>query len=255
MEEKKKKNSKAGYSVIIVIGLCLILFSAVALFYIGYGYYTAQKEYKDITQEYLKEDKLKDSDDWWYKGVHINFDDLEKINPDVIGWIRFDNLGISYPIMQTDNDKSYLKKTFFGNKNSAGSIFLSYMNSYDFSDYHSIIFGHNMIDGSMFAKLKKYADIDFYKENKYYTIYTKNKVIRVEIFSASSISPKSDIYTIYNSYDDTYPDFVKNLKEKSTYDTGVEVNDKDRVITLSTCYGDYKRFVVHGKIIKEKENK
>lgn len=95
----------------------------------------------------------------------IEFGELQKINPDIVAWIRIDGLGIDYPVVQGEDNEHYLYYTFRGEANVAGSIFLDYRNKADFSDSKIILYGHNMKNGSMFGSLKKYQDESVFREN------------------------------------------------------------------------------------------
>lgn len=97
---------------------------------------------------------------------------ISDIYEDVVGWIDFDTLPISYPLMQGEANQDYLRTTYSGAKATAGSIFVEFMNSADLEDRHTIIYEHNMKDGSMFGRLKEYLSPDFLEENRYFTIYT-----------------------------------------------------------------------------------
>lgn len=122
--------------------------------------------------------------------------ELKQQNQNVIGWIVFDTLKISYPVMKAEDNQYYLKYTFSEKKNKAGSIFMDVGDTEDFTDYHSIIYGHNM-NGTMFGRLKQYYDEDFYEGNEFFTIYTENQAYRYEIFSAHMILDTDEIYTIW----------------------------------------------------------
>ena len=109
--------------------------------------------------------------DWWATDVKVEFDKMKAENPDVIGWIRFDNqdeLGINYPILYSGDNQKYLRTDLHGNSHIAECIFLEGLNKSDFSDYYNIIYGHNMNDGSMFGSLKKYKEEGFWKKNQYF---------------------------------------------------------------------------------------
>lgn len=172
---------------------------------------------------------------------------LKKENKDVVGWIVFDNMELSYPIMQGADNAYYLTHTFSGETNSAGSIFMEAANSSDFSDCHTILYGHNMKNQTMFGQLKKYRTEDFYKGHEYFAIYTENEIYRYQIFAYYDISEFGDIYTIGFEPDEEFAAFIGDMKKRSYYDTGVEVTGQDRVITLSTCSEKGKRFVVNAK--------
>ena len=175
-------------------------------------------------------------------------ENLKELNPDCIGWIRFENIDISYPIMQGEDNEYYLKHTFEGQAVTAASIFMDANNHADFSDQNTFIYGHNMKDKTMFGKLNNYKDEEFYKENPYFYIYTQDYTYRYDIFSCylARVDNEVDFYTQFAS-DEQFQEFLDGVKAQSAYDTGVEVTPEDKVITLMTCNKagyDY-RFLVH----------
>lgn len=176
---------------------------------------------------------------------------LKEQNADVIGWIAFDNMDLSYPIMQGEDDSYYLTHTFSGETNSAGSIFMEAGNSPDFQDCHTIIYGHNMKNLSMFGQLRKFRTEEFYQENQYFTVYTQDQVYRYQIFACYDISESGDIYTIGFAPDEEFGAFVDEMKRRSYYDTGVEATKQDKIITLSTCSATGKRFVINAKRVED----
>ena len=108
---------------------------------------------------------------------------LRKQNEDVVGWIKFINLDISYPVMQGSTNDEYLRHTWSGMANNSGSIFMESLNTSDFQDSHTIIYGHNMKDGSMFGKLKNYKEEGGYEKAPYFFIYTENVAYAYQIFA------------------------------------------------------------------------
>lgn len=154
---------------------------------------------------------------------------------DMIGWIDFDTLSISYPLMHGETNEEYLRTTFKGTKATAGSIFIESLNSADFSDMHTIIYGHNMKDGSMFGQLKNYESSDFLENNKFFTIYTpEGEEYRYEIISCKVVPLDSDIYTISFEDEDEYKCFLQAM--------GYEGDDAPQSVTLSTCAGSDKSY-------------
>lgn len=105
----------------------------------------------------------------------IQFDKLKAINPDIVGWLRIDGTSIDYPIVQTDNNETYLETDFEGKKNASGAIYLDFESEPDFSSRHNIIYGHHMKNGTMFKDIVKYKDETFYKEHQKITIYTPER--------------------------------------------------------------------------------
>lgn len=126
-------------------------------------------------------------------------------------------------------------------------------NEPDFSDYHTILYGHNMKNGSMFGKLKNFKEQEFYEENQYFTIYTQETAYRFHIFSVQTVPVDDKIYTVGFGPDEEFKKFAIALQENSLYDTGVEVSGESKIVTLSTCtYSDKLRFVVHGVCVEIK---
>ncbi len=246
-------------TVIRLAALAVLVYSLWKLAGIGYHYYQAQREYDKLQGSYKRqtseETETKENGDKKNGpgGFTIAFDALMELNPDVAGWISFEDLSIDYPIVQGEDNDTYLHMTFLKNENVSGSIFMDMQNSRDFQDWHTVIYGHNMRDGSMFGKLKKYKEEEFYLEHPTFTIATPEHCWKYEIFSCHTINVRrTDLYTLWTRNSEKYGEFVNNLKEASLYDTGVEVGRTDRIITLSTCSsGNDLRFVVHAKRVEE----
>ena len=114
----------------------------------------------------------------------IQFEELRKINPDIVGWIRIDGTVIDYPIVQTDNNATYLDTDFEGNKSVAGAIFLDFESEPDFSGRHNIIYGHHMKNGAMFKEIVKYKDEAFFKEHQNITVYTPEREYHLKPIAA-----------------------------------------------------------------------
>ncbi|MBD5457155.1 MAG: class B sortase [Lachnospiraceae bacterium] len=244
-----------------VAGVILILGS---LFYIGrvfLDYHKASSEYEALEKEVFGDVQPiiteaeenpsapieTDEDELIFAGVAK----LHEENPDVVGWIKFDNLELSYPVMQgTDNDY-YLTHTFSGKSNPSGSIFMEAMNSYDFNDSHTLLYGHNMKNLSMFGALKKYKNGGFYPGNEYFTIYTLDQIYRYQIFAYYDVPADDEIYQVGFEPGDEFQELLNHMKRRSYYDTGVKVVSTDKVVTLSTCSSEGIRFVVNAKRIYE----
>jgi len=182
----------------------------------------------------------------------VDFAKLQEVNEDIVGWIRVNALGISYPITQGEDNDYYLHRTFEGVENFAGCIFMEYQNNSDLTDKNTIIYGHNMKNGSMFGKLKQFKEEGVYDSNPYFWIYTPEKVYRYDIFSCAEVGVFGDTYQISFVDDEAFMKFVDNAKARSVVDgSWVEVTEEDSVVTLSTCTGnDATRFVVQGRLGK-----
>lgn len=188
-----------------------------------------------------------------YDLATVDFNALQTVSPDVCGWIQIPALEqIDYPIVWRGDNSFYLNHSWEGQSSSFGAIFLESGNSRDFLDCYSIVYGHNMKDGSMFGSLKKYADASFYQENGGIVfLYLPTETRIYQIFSVRTVDADDpSVYTIGFVQDDSFADYVAKLKADSEYDTGVEASGEDSIITLSTCSGSgTSRLVIHAKLI------
>lgn len=165
----------------------------------------------------------------------IDFDHLQSVNEDIVGWLRIRALDISYPLVQGEDNDYYLHRTFERTDNFAGCLFLNCDNESDFTDQNTIIYGHNMKNGSMFGKLKNYNDEEVFKKSKYFWIYTPDLIYQYRIFSASVVNKVGLTYQITFT-EDEFDQFVNQAFANSVVENkDVEVTREDRVVTLSTC--------------------
>lgn len=242
------------YRVIFFVALAVFIFAAVRLIQYGIIYWKGSHEY-DGLQEYTTlsspdmTDGIGTGTEAPVEKFTVDFAGLKALNPDCIGWIRFENIDISYPIMQGEDNDYYLHNTFEGQEITAASIFMDCGNSPDFTDENTFIYGHNMRDKTMFGKLNNYEDEDYYKENPCFYIYTPEYVYRYDIFACylADVEAEQDSFYTRFATGEEFQHFIDNVKERSEYDTGVAVTNEDHIITLMTCNPagyDY-RFLIH----------
>lgn len=178
--------------------------------------------------------------------------DLSDINKDYRGWINIDGTNIDYPVLQAKDNNYYLKKDINKNYLPSGSIFLDYRNN-RFEDSNTVIYGHYMRNNTMFGELKKFKDKKFFdKNNKIYIETPDGKKLEYKIFSVYTTDANYNyIQTSFNSKSD-YKQFLNKIKNKSLYNTNVEVSENDKILTLSTCSYEFEnaRTVIHAKLVK-----
>jgi sortase B len=180
---------------------------------------------------------------------------LQKQYDEMVGWIKINHTKVDYPIMQAVNNEFYLTHNYKGEKLRAGSIFLDYRNNPLLNDRHSIIYGHDLRNGSMFGQLHQYEEQSFTDANRSFTIELANKQLTLEVFSAYQTT--TDFYYIETEFtNESYARFIETIKNKSviTYDGNITISDQ--IITLSTCVSDLgdERFVVHAKVVERKSD-
>ncbi len=179
----------------------------------------------------------------------IDFEELNAINEDIIGWIRIGALDLSYPVAQAADNDYYLHRTFERVDNFAGCIFLNCDNTRYFTDQNSIIYGHNMKNGSMFGTLKKFEEQETYNKCPYFWIFTPEFIYQYRIFSCSVVYKIGDPYRTRFTTEE-FQNFIDNCVSNSYLEAaGVEVTTEDRIVTLSTCTGDDStRLILQGKL-------
>jgi sortase B len=185
--------------------------------------------------------------------IRIDFDYLQGVNTDIVGWIFMERENINYPIVKGQNNYFYLTHLPDKTPNRLGSIFMDFRNEPDFSDDTTVLFGHNMLDDSMFAPLENYREQWYYDEHPYLYIFTPDATYRVEVF-AGYLVEANDIGSLHQSFEsiEEKRDFVAKSILRSTFESNVHIDDDDRIVSLFTCAYDFSnaRYVVHGKLVQ-----
>ena len=172
-------------------------------------------------------------------------------NADYRGWIKVENTNIDYPILQGNDNEYYLDKDINKEYLASGSIFMSYLNN-GFNDENTVLFGHNMRNGTMFGQLKKYKESDFFYGNNDIDIELSNgDNLKYKVFSVYITNVEDNYIKTKFDNKDEYKDFLERIKNKSIYKSEVDLNEDDKIITLSSCSYEFDdaRIVVHGKLI------
>lgn len=180
----------------------------------------------------------------------INLEALREVNADVVGWILIPGTNVNYPLMRGEDNEYYLENTWERESSSVGAIFLEQLCSPDLTDFNTIVYGHNMMDGSMFAVLKKYENPEFWSQNPYVYLATDAGVYRYEIFSTYKAKVESGTYAVNIKKDETKENYIAMALTNSVIDTGITPAVTDRILTLSTCSraGYETRWVVHARL-------
>lgn len=252
-------------SVRILLSIVLILIAAGCIAYIVF-YFTVQKDNSKVYEKAQAQVDLKQKQE--PKDVKkpektkeqnpIDFKSLQKMNPDIYAWINIPDTNINYPIAQSSTDNAhYLNNTIDGKAGLPGSIYTENYNAKDFSDFNTFIYGHDMLDGSMFQNLHKYEDPTFFQNHPDIYIYTPDEKRTYEVFEAVVYDDRH----ILKSFDFTkesqrqeYLESLKNVRDlDSNYNDKVAVNPDSKLITLSTCIGNRpdNRYLVGAVLIDE----
>jgi sortase B len=168
-----------------------------------------------------------------------------------VGWLTVPHTGIDYPFVQAADNSAYLDRNINGKKSASGAIFMDYWNHSDFSDFNTVLYGHNMKSGSMFASLKRFADSDFFDANRSGTIWLLNQSYSIEFFAYLVVSAGDD--TVYRQTADSGAalDYMRYIRENARQYREPYMGEADRIVTLSTCAREFRdsRMVLLGKLI------
>lgn len=163
----------------------------------------------------------------------LTFDKLLAINKDTIGWITLDDSAIDYPVVRGADNEFYLHHLFDGEKGNAGTIFMNCHNMPDFTDQNTLLFGHHMRNGAMFAGIEKYRDQDYYEAHPSMALYTPNRDYTVLWFAGFQI--QSGSVPIEFATESERAAYVEKALRKSDFSSTVTVAPEDRLLTLVTC--------------------
>lgn len=266
---QKKKNNIMSI-VLIVIGLICMVISLCGLYGIYREYKEAADIYKEAEENFVQ---VYEPDDEavtetgseltteeiateievppvpWYQLATVDLKGLQQQYADVVGWIFFEDGLISYPVVQAEDNDKYLHTTYNGKESKSGSIFVDATHSGDFSDTHTIIYGHNMKNLSMFGRLKHYkTQAGYYNGHEYFQIFHGDEILRYQIFAYRDVEVDNVVYqeTFTSARLLSY-----ELLRKSYVNPKLKIEDDDRIITLSTCTADdAHRFIVSAVLIE-----
>lgn len=214
--------------ILLVVCLAVFLYSAGNLGKIGYKYYKLDSDNNKLQEEVITEPKQDSPLD-----RKIDFIKLKKINEDIIGWIYIPDTKIDYALLKGKTNDTYIHTNYEKKYSFGGSIFLDEANHASLTDANTVIYGHNMKNGSMFAGIKKFTNKDFFDKHPNVYIYLPDGSINVySIYSTKIIDARSDFYL--KNID--YASYVKKAKDSAYHLREVDLNRAAPLIMLSTCH-------------------
>ena len=184
--------------------------------------------------------------------IDVKFNELKTINNDTKGWIQVNGTNINYPFVQATDNKYYLTHTFNKNYNSAGWVFLDYRNNINELNKNTIIYAHGRDDKTMFGSLKNILKSGWLNNTDNYIIKLSTETHNTlwQVFSVYRIPTTSDYLKIDFYSNEDFLDFTNKLINRSKHNFNTTINEFDKILTLSTCYNDDDKVVLHSKLIK-----
>ena len=244
----KKKNvkiiNKSFLNIMIIVSLLGINVSIFNIFMHRYSSIKTNEITKNVSS-YITVDNEEQENEYSDKIKR-----LKEINSDTIAWLKVKGTTIEYPVVKSSDNEFYLSHSFDKSYNKAGWIFADFRNSFDDNDDNLIIYGHNMMDGSMFNSLKMVIKSEWYEneDNHLILLLTENKQNVYKVFSTYKISAQDyETITKYESKEN-FKTYLNFIKKKSIFNYNTDVNEEDQILTLSTCDDNSNyRIVLHAK--------
>lgn len=236
--------------------VCLgaMLFAGWKLWSIYAEYAEGEKLYDDLAGQYTTMTwEAEEQEARSEVPISVSFEELLDECPDVVGWLYCAGTPINYPVVQGGDNEYYLRRMMNGKYNGSGTLFVDYRSQGDFSDWNTVIYGHNMNNDSMFGILPEYLDPEFYEDHPVMYLLAPEKKFRVEILGGYVTPSDSESYTIPATKEERDA-LIEKAVRSSSFVSGVETTEEDHLVTLSTCVYDYEnaRYVLVG-VLREME--
>ena len=264
------KNQKKVYLIISIVSLVIVLVALIALGILLYSYKQARDTYNELALQAKTSASSGDrdvvlSDDEADAeaaeiidpvDIPVDFEFLKGENQDIIGWIQVDGTQIDYPVLyDTTYNRYYLRHNFKGTNTAYGSIFILGENADDFTDFNTVVYGHNMLDRSMFAQLHQFRKQEFFDSHGQIIIYTPDRKLTYQVFAAYRTDNLNIILNNDFSTEELRTEYIEGIyaqESLANFKPEYEVTASDRIVTLSTCIGNPAfRYVVQGVLVSD----
>ena len=268
---RKRKNKKWPWVLLLIVLFAIIVVCLVKIVFWLKDNKTTSEVVNDITNNTNIEEKQDDentelvnkeedttSDYWYYIKfplIDVDINKLKEKNSDTVGWINVNNTNINYPYVHGKDNNYYLTHSFDKKYNEAGWVFLDYRNDKNLSNKNNILYAHSRLDKTMFGSLSKTLKSNWYnnKDNHIIRLSTETENTMWQIFSVYKIPEETYYITTNFNSDNDYQKFLNTIKERSIHNFSTNLTTNDKILTLSTCYSDTERTVVHAKLIKRSQ--
>ncbi len=259
--------------VLIIISFSIMAISGYKIFFWNKDNKQIEKEVEEINKitniEDVPVDEEKEelvnspqddpnNDYWSYVKlplINVDFNELKNKNKDTVAFLKVNGTNINYPVVQTNDNKYYLSHSFNKKANDAGWVFLDYRNNIDKLQDNTIIYAHGRLDKTMFGSLKNIFSNNWYKDTDNYVINlsTPSENTLWQVISVYKIPTETYYLTTNFGTEKSHQKFIDTIISRSKYDFGASVNTNDKILTLSTCYNDREKVVLHARLIKKRK--
>lgn len=268
----KKKSVRKQYMWIIILLLALIsiIYGGCKIFLWNQDNKKTEQQTKEIEKiTKVKEIPASDKDelvnkpqeidknnDYWnyikLPLINVDFNQLKQKNNDTVAFLKVNGTNINYPVVQTNNNSYYLNHSYDKKYNEAGWVFMDYRNNITDLNQNTVIYAHGRWDTTMFGSLKNVFKNNWYKNTDNYVVHLSTPTYNSlwQIFSVYKIPTETYYITTNFGSATSYQKFLTTIQDRSSYQFNASVNTDDKILTLSTCYDDKVKVVLHAKLIK-----
>ena len=238
----------------IIMAALLVVFlgSTAVILYVQRQYRISEELYSQASGQYtVSVQEEPDADQQTSAPIQVDFDALRAENADVVGWIYCEGTPIDYPVVQCADNDYYLHRSYDGSYSASGAIFTDANNRAGFVDCNTIIYGHHMKNGSMFACLSEWEEQEFYEEHPVIWFLTPERDYQIVLKSGYTVSAHSDTYTIYPEACEEFDDYLADAQERSNFEPVQGPEGEGHYALLSTCsyVFDDARYVLLGELV------
>lgn len=271
----KKKRSETPRKIVMLLAIiCFVVSAGVLVNYYLIEPYKASKQ-NDELASLLETTENADVNPWdairekypsviFPQNMNPAFADIYAVNTDFAGWLSMPEMSIDFAVVQAEDNDKYLRRDFYGNSTSYGAPFFDYRNSVVSLDRNTIIYGHNMRhDDKIFGTLEQYRNSETFMKAPLIRLSTLYKNYTFKIYAVFiSNSKKSDDngyvfnYIFNEASDERFRKYIEEIDKRKLYTTGVDINENDKILTLSTCCYDFEdaRLVIVGRLLRDGES-
>ena len=241
-KRKIDKRFKIALLFFLIAAILISGFNAYMIIQSAKEYDKGTDTYNDIQQIAIKENTVEDK--------RIDFDSLKQVNNDIVGWITLNDTVIDYPVVKGEDNEYYLHHLYTGEWNSLGTLFVDFRNRELFTDQITAIYGHSMLNGSMFFILERYKRQSFYEEHKEIIFETPEKTYVLKPLAGKVVDAKIPFLQFNFDSEDEYASFINEMIRTSSFKSEASFEGKDKTVMLIKCSADCEdaRYILLCKI-------
>lgn len=225
---------RAVRKILLLVCVLALIFSALKL----YSYWSENRESEKLNDEIAASFVVEDESSMI--PITVDFEQLEQECGDVVGWLYCEGTVINYPVVQAEDNNYYLRRMLDGSYNANGTLFMDCKNDPNMGSLNTIIYGHHMRSGAMFAVLDKFSEQEFYEEHPVLWFLTEQRAYRLDVIATFVTPSDSESYKMFDTPEELAA-YLPQALSKSKLSTNADTENVTQIMTLSTCAYEYEK--------------